>query len=135
MKEDNKERNTKILSKRWFKVANRDLETAKLLFKAKHFTDNICFHLHQAVEKYLKGFLVFHNIKPPRVHDLPKLSEMCAKIDPDFADWQEEAAVLNQYYIESRYPPTAPINYPREEARKAIEYTEELIKFIKKKII
>lgn len=134
MKENNKKRNTKILSQRWLKVADRDLKTAKLLFKEKHFTDTICFHLHQAAEKYLKGFLVARNIKPLCIHNLLKLLNECAKIQKDFTDWAEECEMLNNYYIESRYSPDAPIDYPRDETRRAIEYVEELIKFIRNKI-
>lgn len=131
---DNKKRNTKILSDRWFLTAERDLGAAKKLFKVEHFADIICFHLQQTIEKYLKGFLVFHNIKPPRTHDLPKLLKLCKRIDEDFGDWTDECVVLNQYYFESRYPPDAPIDYPRSEVKKAIEYIEQLIKFIKNKM-
>lgn len=113
MKENNKKRNTKVLSKRWFDAAERDLDTAQKLFKVEHFTDTICYHAHQAVEKYLKGFLVFNNVKPPCTHNLPKLLRMCDKLDPDFINWEDECNTLNKYYFESRYPPNAPIDYPR----------------------
>lgn len=133
MKENNKKRNTKVLSEEWFETAMHDLEAAKILFQEKHFTDTICFHLHQTIEKYLKGFLVFNNIKPPRTHDLSELLKMCSKIDMDFLDWNDECEILDEYYIESRYPPDAPVDYPRSEVKKSIEFTEQLIKFIKNK--
>jgi len=57
------------------------------LFNGQGFTDNICLFCHQAIEKYLKGFLIFKNIAPERTHDLVALLNECTKLDKD---WLEE---------------------------------------------
>ncbi len=48
------------LVKEWLERGKNDLETAKILISKVDFFDVILFHIHQAVEKYLKGFLIFH---------------------------------------------------------------------------
>ncbi len=45
------------------------------------YTSTICFHAQQAVEKYLKAFLAFHDIDFPRTHDVDYLLMECQKID------------------------------------------------------
>ena len=125
--------NSTQLAERWLQRADEDINDARILFKDQGFTDNICLFCHQAIEKYLKGFLVFKNIKPKWTHNLVGLLDECAKADKDFEDWLEECEYLNRYYREAKYPPNAPVGYSREETGKAIEYTEQLIKFVKNK--
>jgi HEPN domain-containing protein len=48
------------LAKEWFVKAKADLDFAKLGFKETKHYGQICFLCQQAVEKYLKGFLVAH---------------------------------------------------------------------------
>mgnify|MGYP000307964815 CR=1 FL=1 len=46
-----------------------------------NYTSTICFHAQQAVEKYLKAFLILHDIDFPRTHDVDYLLLECRKID------------------------------------------------------
>jgi len=40
----------------WFGRGKEDLEVAKILLAKEEYLDVAFFHIHQAVEKYLKGF-------------------------------------------------------------------------------
>jgi HEPN domain-containing protein len=40
------------------------------------FTDTVCFHAQQCVEKYLKAFLVLEGIDFPKTHDIGKISAL-----------------------------------------------------------
>jgi HEPN domain-containing protein len=53
------------LTKLWIKKAENDLITAKnsLNIKPEPPLDTICFHAQQCAEKYLKAFLVYHEIE------------------------------------------------------------------------
>ncbi len=42
---------------------------------------------------------------------------------------------LNKYYIEAKYPPDMPIDYPKEEAKEAITKTELIFITIKSKLV
>ncbi len=61
---DSPNKNHQKLAQEWFDKAEEDLGTAKLLLKEKTYPASICFHSHQAVEKYLKGFLVYCGKNP-----------------------------------------------------------------------
>ena len=63
--------------KNWLYRAREDLAVMKDLIDSNHkqFTSTICFHAQQAVEKYLKAFLIFHDVDFPRTHDVSALVE------------------------------------------------------------
>jgi HEPN domain-containing protein len=46
----------------------------------------ICFHCQQAVEKYLKGFLILYDVESERTHDLNLLCGLCKGIDAAFVE-------------------------------------------------
>lgn len=51
----------------WFIKARNDLKTGKDEFITKDpATDTICFHMQQAVEKYLKGYIIYHGHEAER---------------------------------------------------------------------
>jgi len=83
--------------KDWFKKADEDLAAAKLLFKDGSFTDTVGYHLHQAIEKYLKGFLLFHSRSYPITHNLIILLKKCGKHNKDILDYFEECERVNAY--------------------------------------
>jgi HEPN domain-containing protein len=64
----------------------------------------VCFHCQQAVEKYLKWFLVLHDIDPPKIHNLIELEKLCEVIDHQFSMLYEKCGILTGYGVISRYP-------------------------------
>lgn len=128
MKEDL--RKTKILSQRWFKIADEDLLFAKAGWKESRISGHTCFMCQQIVEKYLKGFLVGQNIKPPYIHDLSKIVEICITFDEQFRQFINGCEILSGYYIASRYPMDMPKDYSKEQVEKAFEIVKEIKEFI-----
>lgn len=121
----------------WVEAAREDLRLARTLLEEQHdFYPPICFNSQQAVEKALKAFLYFHHVDEEfRGHRLDALLEHCKKIDPAFDEFREMVAIIDQYYIPTRYPDalagmTASGVYHEEEAREAVEYAEKILKFI-----
>jgi HEPN domain-containing protein len=56
----------------WLKYAGENLESAKLLLDSRLY--NSCLqNTQQAVEKYLKAFLISNSIKPIKTHSIRKL--------------------------------------------------------------
>ena len=69
----------------WIDFANQDIRSAKYLLSMRPVPlEVICYHCEQAAEKVLKGYLIRHDIEPPRTHDLRLLCKMCAEIDNTF---------------------------------------------------
>lgn len=57
----------------WLKKAENDLKIVKHeleLSEEEMVKDGACFHCQQAVEKYLKAYLIFHKIDFPRTHNI-----------------------------------------------------------------
>ncbi len=89
----------------WLLKATHDLETAKIV--ASHlpdFNDVIAFHCQQAIEKALKGYLVFLDIEFKPVHDLGYLLNLTATKDVSFDVYFEEVGRISRYAVQIRYP-------------------------------
>jgi HEPN domain-containing protein len=90
--------------KNWLFRANEDIAVIENLSEAgtELYASTICFHAQQAVEKFLKAFLVFHNIDFPRTHDLEFLLAECQKIDQ--SDFDFDFGSLTDFGVSVRYP-------------------------------
>jgi HEPN domain-containing protein len=91
---------------KWFKKAEDDLIVARHLFEDLYpkQIEIACYHAQQAVEKALKGFLLYNDIEPPKTHDLVALCRMCAKIATEFKEKIDDCAILTLYSSITRYP-------------------------------
>ena len=62
-------------SEDWFRIGNKELDRAKNLFNLSDL-GGAGFNIQQAVEKYLKGYLLSKGWKLKKIHDLePLLNE------------------------------------------------------------
>lgn len=87
----------------WFERGDHDIETAQLLYDQHGYTDSIAYHIQQAIEKYLKGYLVMRGQKPPRVHELDTLLTLVAQLEPEWYDqFIELCEKATRYYIDDR---------------------------------
>ena len=125
-------KSTKDVVESWFKKGSHDLEAAQsLLHSNPLLTDVICYHCHQAVEKHLKGFLVFKQISFSKTHDLDYLLELCVKAELAFSGIQKEVQSLSSYDSDIRYP-EGDEDYSLEETIAACATTENILKLIRK---
>ena len=89
----------------WLKKADLDLQAARLLCAGElddYFVSG--FHAQQAVEKYIKAFLVRHQIEFPKTHDIRRLRQLVARQNATLAERLESADVLTPYGVDMRYP-------------------------------
>ena len=114
----------------WMEIADNDLYLA--IFSSQNMYPVsyaiMCFHCQQAVEKYLKWFLVLHDIDPPKIHDLEELEKLCENIQPQFSIIFEKCSILSSYAVQSRYPNE--MHLEKRDMDKAIEYAKEIREFI-----
>jgi HEPN domain-containing protein len=119
----------------WLQKAEEDFEFALVnLQERKPFYAQICFHFHQAAEKYLKAYIIAHELEFPRIHDLSMLSKICLSKDPTFKHLREACEYLNAFYVETRYPVHWPTNFSYEEAKKSLQYAERIRSFLKARL-
>ena len=89
--------------KLWLDRAKSSLAISKNKTDESIFYEDLCFQAQQAVEKALKGLLVFYNIEPERTHDLVSLIKELSKYI-SIPEEINETAILNDYAVQTRYP-------------------------------
>jgi len=94
----------KDIVRKWLIKADNDLKTAKLCLNTEEIiTDSACFHSQQAVEKFLKAYLISKDISPQKTHKIEILLENCKNFDKSFIDL-DGIEILSEYAVELRYP-------------------------------
>lgn len=90
----------------------------------------MAFLSQQAVEKYLKAFLVVRGRKPARTHDLVALIDACSVLDSGLTTLRADCARLADYAVDVRYP-DVPIAVTEELGREAVSTAERICKAIR----
>lgn len=89
----------------WINFSLDDLNSAKILIKEKKGNYNIpLFHIHQSIEKLLKGALLYHNLSFPYVHDIEMLLNLLIKKIKDIENFRDFILEVNYLYPKIRYP-------------------------------
>lgn len=119
----------------WLKKADEDFYFASnYLEDEQTFFGQLCFHYHQAAEKYLKSFIVAYNLTFRKIHNLKELMQICQEKDASFSDVEEQCIYLNQFYIDTRYPVHWPTSFTREDTYKAKGSALVIGDFVKNKL-
>lgn len=116
-----------------YRRGDEELKFAKAAFREfGAYYPQVCFLCQQAVEKYLKGYLVYAQGKFPKVHDLTHLLKLCARSNNKFLNILSDSEILSQYYVVARYPLP---EYPpagKSEAKEALGIATRILKFVKR---
>ena len=88
----------------WFLLGQERLESADALFAQRGPSYSVVELLQEAVERYLKGYLVARGWKLERIHDLNPLVEAATRFDSQFAIFAELAASLTEQFWAQHYP-------------------------------
>lgn len=117
--------------KQWFIKADNDLKTGQDELNTDHpATDTVCFHAQQGVEKYLKGFLAFHDQEIKKTHNLSAILADCLRIDTSFAELTaKQVDVLTPHATVLRYPDDFYLP-PVEEAQDALRLAADVKRFV-----
>lgn len=113
----------------WMIFAENDLKAASLLRRNKHTLLLSAFCSHQAIEKTLKAFMLSQKGYAPDGHNIIFLCKTAAKVNPLFFDWVDECIALNNYYIQTRYPPDFPLVLDKHTAKKLADMAKRLYDF------
>jgi HEPN domain-containing protein len=76
----------------------------ELSFEEDAVTESICFHCQQAVEKYLKAYLIFLEIPFKKTHEIGELILLCETKDTEIGSLEDEADILTDYAVASGFP-------------------------------
>ncbi len=94
-------------------------------------TAGVCFHSQQAVEKFLKVYLISKRVDFGRTHDLRFLLNLCIEQDKEFEVLN--IGNLTFYAVEGRYPDEFYVP-SIEEAKKCAKISSNVKNFVLRKL-
>ena len=113
----------------WQRLVAMDLNTAEYLKNMKPLPiEIICYHCQQSAEKYLKGYLVFCWMTPPRMHDLDELCKLCLKYSNNFKNIADQCSDLTAYGVQPRYPMELILD--KEDIQQALDSAKAVKDFV-----
>jgi len=111
----------------WLQRARSDLALGRAALNVPDvFPEDACFHAQQCAEKALKALLIQRGIEFPRTHVLETLLDLLTAAGVGVPPQVDEAFVLTQYAVETRYPGEwEPVS--QEEARQALDMAADVL--------
>ncbi|QWR76787.1 HEPN domain-containing protein [Candidatus Magnetomonas plexicatena] len=117
-----------VIAKSWFLKAENDIINAEhTMTMSNPPCDTVCFHAEQCAEKYLKGFLTYHQIEFPKTHSIETLVRLCKQAAPAIEiELGDIVEILTSYGVAVRYPDGVYYDIPKEDAIEAIELAKKV---------
>ncbi|MBI4479418.1 MAG: HEPN domain-containing protein [Acidobacteria bacterium] len=89
---------------RWIREAAHTLRVAERVLEQPEAYNVVCFLAEQVAQKALKAVRYFDGARLVSIHSVSELIKEVAQTRPEFLSLQPQGAVLDQYYITTRYP-------------------------------
>jgi HEPN domain-containing protein len=112
----------------WLKRAHSSLELAKYSENKAVCYEDLCFQAQQAVEKGLKGLLIFFGVEPEKTHNLFILLQKLEKYI-EINDDTKKVLILHNYAVQTRYPGEY-ATIEQEEYEQVIKISEKCLQWI-----
>jgi len=90
-------------AQRWLTQATTNLDGARWLGRGCLWAQ-ACFFCQQAAETALKAVLVSIGEREFRTHSTARLVKQVLAYQPEFADFSQDAPLLDRHYVGTRYP-------------------------------
>ena len=118
----------------WLQRSRSDLALGKAAVNtAGVLPEDACYHAQQSVEKALKGLLTYHEVPFPRTHVLEVLLDLLKDNSIELPKAVDEAFVLTQYAVQTRYPGEwEPVT--EDEATEALERASLVLMWVESQI-
>ena len=113
----------------WLSKAEADMQTTEILLAHAGDMGIAAMHVQQAVEKFLKGYLLSRGWTLERIHDLPVLLDEAVKHTPELEAFRTLCEEVTVFYFVARYP--FPVTPPaREEVEDIFRLAQDLARRI-----
>lgn len=119
---------------KWLDKALSDLQSARILLTWGGDPMAVAFHCQQAIEKALKGYLLFRMGRHFDGHNLTFLCRQAAACDDRFSAYLAQSTTLNNYYIETRYPTDVPFEITEAQEYNILTMAEDLFSVIRQEL-
>jgi HEPN domain-containing protein len=114
----------------WLRIAERDLARVDHLLDVQD-PEAAGFFLQQAVEKFLKAFLLSKGWELQRIHDLETLLNAALTHDPSLEPFRSACQKITGFYLVERYPFVIESGLTEEDVRTSLVQVEALIEMLR----
>lgn len=119
-------REESLYSADWLRIAEKDHLRVKRLLDDRD-PEGAGFHLQQAVEKFLKAFLLSKGWQLQRIHNLETLLNSASAHDPSLEQFREACQRITDFYIIERYPLIIEADLTERDVSNALHQVNGLI--------
>jgi HEPN domain-containing protein len=117
----------------WIERAKSSLEISKIAVNNNIYYEDLCYQSQQAVEKGLKGLLIYYGVEPEFTHNIGILLNELEKII-EIPDNIKKATNLTKYAVITRYPGEYD-EITKEGYIESIEMAKDCLEWIENTII
>jgi len=118
--------------KSWIDRAKSSLEISKIAVNDKVYYEDLCYQSQQAVEKGLKGLLVYYGVEPEFTHSIGILLDELEKFTM-IPENIKEAINLTKYAVITRYPGEYD-EITKERYKESVDIAKDCLEWIEKTI-
>jgi len=117
----------------WLLIAEKDWNRVERILNQDD-PEMAGFYLQQAVEKFLKAFLLSRGWRLRRIHHLDTLLDDAVIYDASLADFREVCQKITAFYVVERYPFVVESGITEEDVRTSLDQVRGLIEKLRTKI-
>jgi HEPN domain-containing protein len=116
----------------WLERAKSSLEISKIAVNVNVYYEDLCYQSQQAVEKALKGLLIYYGVEPEFTHNIGILLNEVEKFE-EIPENIKESTKLTKYAIMTRYPGEYD-EITKEGYEESIKIAKDCLEWIETKI-
>ncbi len=113
----------------WMIIARKDWNRIHRMLEYDDAEASAVF-LQQALEKYLKAFLLQHGWKLRKIHELDALLDEAAKYKPELENFRDLCERVSAYYFVERYPPLGASDLRSEDITNDLTVAKKFVKMM-----
>jgi len=117
----------------WVRIAEKDLRRVDRLLD-KHDPELAGFCLQQAVEKFLKAFLLSKGWRLRRIHNLDALLDDAITYDASLEEFRSVCQKISAFYFVERYPFLVETGITEQDVRASLDEVTDLVERLRTKV-
>lgn len=117
----------------WVRIAEKDLRRVDRLLD-KHDPELAGFCLQQAVEKFLKAFLLSKGWRLRRIHNLDALLDDAITYDTSLEEFRNVCQKISVFYFVERYPFLVETGITEQDVRASLDEVTDLVERLRTKV-
>jgi len=111
----------------WLRIAEKDLVRVHQLLNVKD-PEAAGFYLQQAIEKFIKAYLLHYGWQLKRIHDLEVLLNDAILYEPEFENYRDVCQKITGFYFLERYPLLTESGISEKDVKDALSQVDGLIR-------